>query len=69
MSYTHCKTLIQVREVLRNYDGRLYRDCDGLGYVIDVDLSETYGRDRAEILKAANQMFKANGWRASSFAS
>lgn len=61
--YTHCTTLVQVREVLRNYDGHLLRDSDGDGYWIDVDLDEIHGSDRKAILRAANQLFRQNGWR------
>ncbi|MGA0021016.1 hypothetical protein [Vulcanococcus sp.] len=68
MTYTHCRTLTQVREVLRNYGGYIYKEPGGIGYVISLGSNCTFGQDRDSILQAANTMFKAKGMRATSFA-
>ena len=63
MAYEKCKTLRDVRAVLRNYDGILYPDCGTLGgYWIDVDCQEFWGWNRADIIRQANELFKKRGW-------
>lgn len=62
MAYTRCTSLKQVAQVLRNYDGYLYKDTIDGGYWMEVDLSEHYGKDAKELIKVANRYFKARGW-------
>ena len=57
-AYTRCTSLKQVARVLRNYDGRIFRDCNNDGYWIDLDCEEIHGETRNEILRKANRLFK-----------
>ena len=60
-AYTRCTSLKQVARVLRNYDGRIFRDCNNDGYWIDLDCKEIHGETRNEILRKANRLFKQRG--------
>ena len=61
MTYTRCTSLKQVQEVLDNYEGRVYKDCSGDGYWIDVDWQEHHSWTRQGIITLANQLFKKRG--------
>ena len=62
--YTRCTSLKQVQAVLDNYEGRVYRDCSGDGFWIDVDFQEHHSWTRQGIITLANQLFRKRGWYA-----
>jgi len=63
-SYTRCTSLKQVQKVLDNYEGRIYRDCNGDGFWIDVDCEEFHCWSRKGIIAFANLLFRERGWTA-----
>ena len=63
-SYTRCTSLKQVQKVLDNYEGRVYRDCSGDGFWIDVDCEEFHCWSRKGIIAFANLLFRERGWTA-----
>ena len=63
-TYTRCTSLKQVQKVLDNYEGRVFKDCSGDGYWIDMIGEEHHSWTRQGIITLANQLFRKRGWNA-----